>query len=351
MTDTVITLETLRDSLPPGTLSDYSVKYGLLDAMDIKLKRDVKSHITSDTFFDQLVEIAEKRDAITHSTGLYGRQNQHSNAVLNAVLPPKPRDTRNNYQAPPPRYSNNTTQHAHLPPQEKERRRRDGACYSCGKIGHYSSDCYLKRGNQNQNRNRRNGRSGGTDRRGRPRRSYHTKEESDRPIEVTNTSYYVGPSGSGNRALEAYVTVNGHKAKALSATGTMRGNLITGKLVSTFQILTQDLDSPISLKMAVKGTRSTINYKSQPLIQVGDKTGDITRALVCSLDNYDIFLELPYLTAHNAIIDCGNAIISFPKKGITLTYKKANNTKFSTTTNSDTLTSFQNSLKYFPLRK
>ena len=69
--------------------------------MDITLKRDVKSHITSDTSFDQLVEIAEKRDAIAHSTGLYGRQNQHSNAVLNAVIPPKRRDTRNHNQAPP----------------------------------------------------------------------------------------------------------------------------------------------------------------------------------------------------------------------------------------------------------
>ena len=69
--------------------------------MNIKLKRDVKPHITSDTSFDQLVEITEKRDAIAHSTGLYGRQNQHSNIVSNAVIPPKTRDTRNHHQAPP----------------------------------------------------------------------------------------------------------------------------------------------------------------------------------------------------------------------------------------------------------
>ena len=45
---------------------------------------------------------------------------------------------------------------------------------------------------------------------------------------------------------------------------------------------------------------------------------------------------MPYLTAHNAIIDCRNAIISLPKKGITLTCKKANKTRFSTMTSSDT---------------
>ena len=58
--DTVITRETLRGILPPRTISDYSAKPRLLDAMDIKLKRDVKSHFTPDTSFDQLVEIAER---------------------------------------------------------------------------------------------------------------------------------------------------------------------------------------------------------------------------------------------------------------------------------------------------
>ena len=54
----------------------------------------------------------------------------------------------------------------------------------------------------------------------------------------------------------------------------MGDNLISGKFVSTFQISTQDLNTSISPKMAVKGFRSTINYKSQSLIQVGNETGD-----------------------------------------------------------------------------
>ena len=125
ITDTVITVETLRDSLPSGRILDYSGKQRLRDARDIKLKRDVKPHITSDTSFDQLVEIAEKREAIAHSTGLYGCKNQHSNAGSNAVIPRKTRDTRNNHEAPPRRYSNNTTQNTHLsPPSNKRRKRR-----------------------------------------------------------------------------------------------------------------------------------------------------------------------------------------------------------------------------------
>ena len=109
----------------------------------------------------------------------------------------------------------------------------------------------------------------------------------------------------------------------------MGDNLISGKFVSAFPIATQDLDTPITPKMAVKKSRSTINYKAQPRIQVGDETSHTTDALVCSFDNYDILLGMPYLTTDNAIIDCGNAIITFPKKGVTLTCKKANKTKFS----------------------
>ena len=66
--------------------------------MDIKLKRDVNPHITPDTTFDELVELAGKSDAIAHSTGLYGTRNQHTNAVSNAVTQPRPKDTRNNTQ-------------------------------------------------------------------------------------------------------------------------------------------------------------------------------------------------------------------------------------------------------------
>ena len=131
----------------------------------------------------------------------------------------------------------------------------------------------------------------------------------------------------------------------------MEDNLISGKFVSTFRIPTQDLDTPISLKRAVKGSRSTINYKSQPLILVGDETGDTTDALVCSLDTYDIFLGMPYLTAHNAIIDCGNAIISFPKKEITLTCMKANKTRFSAMTSSDTPDFISEFPEVFPTKK
>ena len=131
----------------------------------------------------------------------------------------------------------------------------------------------------------------------------------------------------------------------------MGDNLTSGKFLCTLQIPTQNLNISIRLKMAVKGSRSTINYKTQPLIQVGDETSDTTDAVVCSSDNYDILLGMPYLTAHDAIIDCENAIITFPKMGVTLTCKKANSKRFSAMTNSDTPYCISEFPEVFPTKK
>ena len=124
--------------------------------------------------------------------------------------------------------------------------------------------------------------------------------------------------------LEAYIMVNGHQAKALFDTGTMGDNLISGKIVSTHRLATENLETPIALKMAVNGSKSTINYSAKPVVQIGPAPGEITKALVSSLENYDIFLEMPYLNKHKAIIDCGNATIRFPEKGYNLQCKKGN---------------------------
>jgi len=44
---------------------------------------------------------------------------------------------------------------------------------------------------------------------------------------------------------------------------------------------------------------------------------------------------MPYLTTHYAVIDCGNSIISFPKKEITLSCRQGNKARFSTMTKSE----------------
>jgi hypothetical protein len=98
--------------------------------------------------------------------------------------------------------------------------------------------------------------------------------------------------------LKAYVMVNGYQIKALFDTGTIGDNLIPGKFVSTNRIATKNLKVPISLKMTVKGSRSTINYKVKPVIQIVTESGEIAEVLVLSLEKSDIIFGIPYLNRH-----------------------------------------------------
>jgi hypothetical protein len=75
----------------------------------------------------------------------------------------------------------------------------------------------------------------------------------------------------------------------------MGNNLISRKFVSTNRIATKHLEVSISLKMSIKGSRSTINYKVKPLIQNGSELCEIPEALLLSLENYNLCLEMPYL--------------------------------------------------------
>jgi hypothetical protein len=74
--------------------------------------------------------------------------------------------------------------------------------------------------------------------------------------------------------------------------------------------------------MAVTGFRSTINYRVIPVIQISSEPHKITEVFVSSHENYDIFLEMPYLNCHQVVIDCRKATIMFPKTGYVLQCQK-----------------------------
>jgi hypothetical protein len=111
---------------------------------------------------------------------------------------------------------------------------------------------------------------------------------------------------------------NGHQVNTLFDISIMGENFISGKFVSTNRIATENFEVPIFLKMGVKGSRSTINYKGKPVIQIHTESDEITKVLVLSIENYDIFLEMPYLNCHQAAIDCEKATIMFLKTGYVL---------------------------------
>lgn len=139
--------------------------------------------------------------------------------------------------------------------------------------------------------------------------------------------------------------------EAIFATGRVGDHLLSGEFGSTIQIPPKGLNTSISLKMAVQESHSTLNYKSEPLSQVGDESGDITHTLLCSLANYDKLLGMFYLTTHQTTINCGNCIISFSKKGIAPTCRKGNNFWFSTMTDSDSHDFIPEFPDIFPAKK
>jgi hypothetical protein len=191
------------------------------------------------------------------------------------------------------------------------RRHKEGLCLYCGKGGHFASN-----GNQKKNNHCQSGKGNHPKarcfKRGVLGRVFRTEQELGNWI-TSISSNQVTPRSTEQITLEAYVMVNGDQAKALFDTGTIAGNLMSGKFVSTNWISTENLAVPISLTMALKGSRLTINYWAKPVIQISSELGEITEAWVTSLENYNIFLGMPYLNCHQAVIDCGKATIMFPK--------------------------------------
>jgi hypothetical protein len=72
----------------------------------------------------------------------------------------------------------------------------------------------------------------------------------------------------------------------------------------------------------MKGFRSTINYRANPVFQVSSVPGKIMEALVSSLKNYNIFLGMPCLNRQQVVIDCGKVTIMYPKAEYVLQYQR-----------------------------
>jgi hypothetical protein len=68
--------------------------------------------------------------------------------------------------------------------------------------------------------------------------------------------------------LKAYLMVNGQQVKLQYDTSTIGDNLISGKFGSINRITTENLNISIAIKIAIKGSRSTINYKVKPVLQI-----------------------------------------------------------------------------------
>ena len=96
------------------------------------------------------------------------------------------------------------------------------------------------------------------------------------------------------------VHVEGRPARALLDSGSL-GDFISSTLVDQLSLKREQLDTPLSLQLAVQGSRSKVNAKVSVNLQY--QTIDETRALdVININNYDLILGTPWLYQHQVCV-------------------------------------------------
>lgn len=90
--------------------------------------------------------------------------------------------------------------------------------------------------------------------------------------------------------------VNGHPVRALLDSGSL-GDFISSTLVDQLSIKKKTLDTPLSLHLAVQGSRSKVDARST--VQWKCQDIDETRTLdIINLNNYDLILGTPFMYQH-----------------------------------------------------
>ena len=121
------------------------------------------------------------------------------------------------------------------------------------------------------------------------------------------------------QAREFTININGKPTRALTDTGTIGGTLISNKFVTTHNIPYPARKKPVTLKMVVKGWRSTRNFSVEVMIRLGKMRVDKVPMLVTLVSDYDILISMDDLIRLGAVIDCQKNSIYFSKYKVRVT--------------------------------
>jgi len=121
------------------------------------------------------------------------------------------------------------------------------------------------------------------------------------------------------QALEFTININGKPARALTDTGTIGGTLISHQFVTTHNIPYRARKNPVTLKMAVTGSRSTSNFSVEVMIQLGKMRVNKVPMLVTPVSDYDILISIDNLIRLGAVINCQKDSIYFFKYKVRVT--------------------------------
>jgi len=319
-------LADLKGSLPAGSISDYAQKQRFLDAMDSRLRRNVEPQLIPEDTWDQIVAVAERYDATTYRTRGYkgtdrsqaSSSKPHTSKKENTY--PKPSTTltpRNTCKGKAPAKKRTYTKCNKPSKAEMDCREAEGACFYCGESGHMANECpkkEVKTPHVHLSEESPDSSEGefepDTDR----------TEELDSSGSIRTYQTTVGtPKNRPFQALKFTINNNGKPARALADTGTIGGTLISNKFVTIHNIPYTARKNPVTLKMVVKGSRSTSNFSAEVMIQLCRIRVDKLPMLVTPVSDYNILISMDDLIRLEAVIDCQKNSIYFSKYKVRVT--------------------------------
>jgi len=305
---------------------DYPQKQRFLDTMDSRLRRNVEPQLRPEDTWDEMVAVAERYDATMYRTGGYKGSDRsqassskpHTLKKENTYRKPSSTSThRNTGKGKAPAKKGTYTKSNKPSKAAMDRRKAEGACFYCGESGHMANECPKKEVKTNHVRLSEESPDSSE---GEYEPDTDSTEELDGSGSVRTYKTTVGtPNDRPFQALEFTININGKPARVLADTGTIGGTLIANKFVTTHNILYTARKNPVTLKMAVKGSRSTTNFSVQVMIQLGKMRVDKVPILVMPVSDYDILISMADLIRLGAVIDCQKNSIYFCKYKVRVT--------------------------------
>jgi hypothetical protein len=102
------------------------------------------------------------------------------------------------------------------------------------------------------------------------------------------------------KPLVVKVMVNGHPARALLDSGSL-GDFISSTLADQLGVKRKQLDTPLSLQLAVQGSRSKVNSVATVRLEYQTINEDRTLDII-NINSYDLILGTPWLFQHQVCV-------------------------------------------------
>jgi len=307
-------LEDIKAALPDGAITEYAYQQRFLNAMDTKLHWNVEPQIRPTETINDIIALAEQFDATMYRTGAYKSTGGSSSSSSkphkqkNTSTYQKPATIKSEYKGKALAQKKTYTKNKKPSKAEMDRRNAEGACFYYSKSGHMANECPKKEVKTNHVRA-----SEDTEDEESKAESVSTEElNKDGSVLWFKTTVGTPLKTKPFKVLKFTIAINGKSGRALPDTGNIGGTLISNKFFTTNNIPYIAKKKPVVLKMAVKGSRSTIKYGCNVKIQIGRIRIPKVDMMVTPISDYDVLISMDDLTRFGAEINYRKSTIYFP---------------------------------------